>query len=599
MPHLRVDDLSVQFEQAHQFLSATAGVSFAIEPGQTVALLGESGCGKSITASALIRLLPDNAYYSQQSKVFLEEQDLLLLPEHIMRGVRGKKVGMIFQEPMTALNPVLTIGQQLAEAITTHQTLTNGELMKRMLHLLKEVEMPEPQDRLKQYPHQLSGGQKQRIIIAMALACEPDILIADEPTTALDVTVQAQILKLLKRIQAQYKMSLLLITHDLGVVRYMASQVCVMYAGQIVEIATAQDFFNEVKHPYSQQLLAAVPSLQNRGVRLAAIPGSVPTLDNIPNGCRFHPRCPYQFSPCDKVEPEIQTLNGHKVRCHLYPDKQSLPLLQTEKIAYTKSKEDKEKILSVDQLSISFPLHKSWLKSRCRWLKAVDDVSFELYQGKTLALVGESGCGKTTISHSIMLLLEHWQGDIYFKRQSLKKMSKRQLRNFRQQAQIIFQDPFSSMNPRMSIADIISEGMHVQGYSAKKINQRLLQLIDQVNLPKSCLARFPHQFSGGQRQRISIARALACQPQLLICDEPTSALDVSVQAQILNLLKELQAEYNMAYLFITHNMSVVSYIADEVMVMKQGRLVERGPVTQIMTSPQQSYTQHLLKAVLS
>ncbi|WP_367608216.1 dipeptide ABC transporter ATP-binding protein [Legionella sp. W05-934-2] len=598
MSHLRVDGLSVQFEQVSHFLPATNEVRFELEPGQTVALLGGSGCGKSITASALMRLLPENAYFGQQSKVLLEGQDLLTLPERDMRDIRGKRVAMIFQEPMTALNPVLTIGQQLAEAIKAHQPLRNNALNKRMLQLLEEVDMSEAAHRLNQYPHQLSGGQKQRVVIAMALACEPDVLIADEPTTALDVTVQAQILKLLKRIQQQHHMSLLLITHDLGVVRFMASQVCVMYAGQIVEMASAEDFFTEVKHPYSQQLLAAIPSLHNRQKRLAAIPGSVPTLDDMPKGCRFHPRCSYQFPPCLGVEPALQPINDGEVRCHLYPDTLSLPPLKISDVDIAASREDHTKVLSVQNLSVTFPLQKSWLKSRRRWLQAVDNVSFDLYRGKTLALVGESGCGKTTISRAIMMLLTHWQGDIDFDGQSIKKMTRKQLRQFRQQAQIIFQDPFSSMNPRMSVSDIISEGMRAQGYSSAKIKKRLFELIEQVNLPKSCLNRFPHQFSGGQRQRISIARALACRPHLLICDEPTSALDVSVQAQILNLLKDLQAEYNMAYLFITHNMSVVSYLADDVMVMKKGSLVEQGPVTQIMTKPQQPYTQRLLKAVL-
>lgn len=598
MSYLNVEDLSVQFEQINAFLPATHNVGFKLEPGQTVALLGESGCGKSITASAVMRLLPDNACFSQQSRVVLDDQDLLSLAERDMRTVRGKRVAMIFQEPMTALNPVLTIGQQLTEAITSHQSLSKEALTNRMLQLLEEVDMPEPLHRLNQYPHQLSGGQKQRVVIAIALACEPEVLIADEPTTALDVTVQAQILNLLKRIQQQHQMSLLLITHDLGVVRYMASQVCVMYAGQIVEMAAAQDFFTEVKHPYSQQLLAAIPSLENRQKRLAAIPGNVPNLDDMPKGCRFHPRCPYQFSPCMHNEPELQSLNGQKVRCHLYPENAALPPLKGAELETVVNIETNEKVLSVNNLSVVFPLKKSWLKSRRRWLKAVDDVSFDLYRGQTLALVGESGCGKTTISRSVMMLLTHWQGDINFEGKPLKSMSRQQVRLFRQQTQIIFQDPFSSMNPRMSVGDIICEGMRAQGYSSRRIKQRLLELIDQVNLPKSCLTRYPHQFSGGQRQRISIARSLACQPHLLICDEPTSALDVSVQAQILNLLKDLQAEYNMAYLFITHNMGVVSYIADDVMVMEHGRLVEKGPVTQIMTNPQQPYTQRLLSAVL-
>ncbi|QMT59512.1 ABC transporter ATP-binding protein [Legionella sp. PC997] len=594
-----IHQLSVAFQQHHQTVPALDEVSFNLYPGETLVLLGESGCGKSLTSLALMRLLPKSGVYGVDSVIHVDGQDILDLPEHMMRQLRGRKMAMIFQEPMTALNPVMTIGEQLTEALVKCNSFKNQELQDALLSLLYEVEMPQPEIKIHQYPHQLSGGQKQRVVIAMALACKPDILIADEPTTALDVTIQAQILALLKKIQKNHEMSLLLITHDLGVVKAMASRVCVMYAGQVVAQSSVEDFFSRVKqHPYVQQLLASIPSLAKREERLSVIRGLVPALDEMPTGCRFHPRCIYAFERCPVEEPQLQKQQGRLVRCHLYPDLEELPPLQKNKIIWDVGTTETKSILTVNDLCVSF-IQKKGLFSRHRVLfKAVDGLSFRLLQGKTLALVGESGCGKTTASRALLRLLPICGGEIHFKQQDVRALKGRSLREYRKKVQIIFQDPFSSMNPRMTVGEIIAEGMHAQGMKRSVISARQKELLNQVNLPSSSLHRYPHQFSGGQRQRICIARALATGPELLICDEPTSALDVSVQAQILNLLKELQQETGISYLFITHNMGVVSYIADEVLVMKNGVGVEFGSCESLFKSPKEAYTKQLLNAVL-
>ncbi|PWY57049.1 ABC transporter ATP-binding protein [Legionella qingyii] len=594
-----IHQLSVAFQHRHKMVSALDKVSFNLYPGETLVLLGESGCGKSLTSLALMRLLPKSGVYGIDSLIHVDGQDILDLPEQMMRQLRGRKMAMIFQEPMTALNPVMTIGEQLTEALVKCNSFTAKELQEALLSLLYEVEMPQPEIKIHQYPHQLSGGQKQRVVIAMALACKPDILIADEPTTALDVTIQAQILSLLKKVQKTHQMSLLLITHDLGVVRAMASRVCVMYAGQVVAQSSVEDFFSRVKqHPYVQQLLASIPSLAKREERLSVIRGLVPALDEMPSGCRFHPRCIYAFERCSVDEPQLQEQNGRLVRCHLYPDSQELPPLQKDKIVWDVATTEEKTILTVNDLSVGF-IQKKGLFSRHRVsFKAVDGLSFRLLQGKTLALVGESGCGKTTASRALLRLLPICGGEIHYKEQDVRALKGRSLREYRKKVQIIFQDPFSSMNPRMTVSEIIAEGMHAQGMKHSVISTRLKELLNQVNLPSNCLQRYPHQFSGGQRQRICIARALATGPDILICDEPTSALDVSVQAQILNLLKELQQETGISYLFITHNMGVVSYIADEVLVMKNGVGVEFGSCESLFKCPKEAYTQQLLNAVL-
>lgn len=589
--------LSVAFQEQRKAVTALDKVSFVLYPGETLVLLGESGCGKSVTSLAFMRLLPQTGVYSAESQINIDGQDILDLPESLMRQLRGRRLAMIFQEPMTALNPVMTIGDQLAEAVQRQQQYTKKELNQAILALLNEVEMPHPELKIHQYPHQLSGGQKQRVVIAMALACNPEILIADEPTTALDVTIQAQILTLLKKLQKNHHMSMLLITHDLGVVKAMADRVCVMYAGQVVEQSSAQEFFANVKHPYVQQLLASAPSFSKRAERLPVIHGFVPALDALPAGCRFHPRCLHAFSRCHHEEPQLQEHDQRMVRCHLYPKLQELPALKAEKIAWNSQVTDAETILQVNDLSINF-VQKKGLLSRNIIIPAVEQVSFRLQRGKTLALVGESGCGKTTTGRALLRLLKASGGEIWYRGQNVMALRGKALREYRKNVQIVFQDPFSSMNPRMTVGDIIAEGMYAQGMKRTLINKRQKELLNHVHLPESSLHRYPHQFSGGQRQRVCIARALATEPDILICDEPTSALDISVQAQILNLLKELQQETSVSYLFITHNMGVVSYIADEILVMNAGKIVEFGSCAQIFHHPAERYTRQLLNAVL-
>ncbi len=594
-----VHQLSLAFKYFNQYLYAVDEVSFDLYPGETLALLGESGCGKSLTSLALMRLLPDEIAYGRESQVWFGEHDLLELPEQMMRRFRGRRIAMIFQEPMTALNPVLTIGQQLSESLLKLDRYTPRLLHDRMIQLLTEVEISEPAHRLEQYPHQLSGGQKQRVVIAMALAGEPDILVADEPTTALDATTQSQILSLLQRLQAHYQMSILLITHDIGVVKECADRVCVMYAGQLVESASVLSFFQQPKHPYVQQLLMSLPSFARRGERLQAISGGVPALDDRPSGCRFHPRCAHAFEPCSSIVPELQSLaDGRVVRCHLYPKHQVLPELPEIKEQWSVATHQESTLIALRDLSVYFYPNRHLFARTPLPFKAVDGISFELYKAKTLALVGESGCGKSTVCKAILRLLPITSGEIVYQGVNIESLHGRALKNFRKNVQIIFQDPFSSMNPRMTIEDILAEGMQAQGMRKSIIRSKLFQLLDHVHLPKSSLNRYPHQFSGGQRQRICIARALATDPEILVCDEPTSALDISVQAQILNLLKSLQHELGLSYLFITHNMSVVSYMADDVLVMRNGKVVETGTSEQVLSSPKMEYTKVLLRSVL-
>ena len=585
--------LGVDMAGESAILTAVDQIDFTLSAGETMALLGESGCGKSITALALMRLLPANMLYHAQSQILMDPYDLLTIPESMMRQMRGRRVSIIFQEPMTALNPVLRIGEQLAEALLQHQRYSAEALQSRMLDLLHEVELTEPALRLRQYPHQLSGGQKQRIVIAMALANNPDILIADEPTTSLDVTIQAQILVLLKKLQKEYNMSILLITHDLGVVQKVADRVCLMYAGEIVEQATVQDFFSKVMHPYAQQLLASQPSFSKRPFRLDAIPGQVPSLDEMPPACRFEPRSAHAFLRCKQVKPELQIAEDRLIRCHLYPEAKQLPPLLSHVECRTPSTPSDEVLMAVNNLSVNFET-KTHFFGQKRLIKAVHGISFEIKKGKTLALVGESGCGKTTTSRAILQLVPMSAGNIVYRGKKIHLHNRSDAIEYRKKVQVVFQDPFSSLNPRMTVRELIAEGMRAQHFSSERIHVQLNRLMDQVRLPITALERYPHQFSGGQRQRICIARALAIEPEIIICDEPTSALDISVQAQILNLLKDLQEESGIAYLFITHNMAVVSYMADEVLVMRHGKCIEHGTCEQVMKNPQHDYTRRLL-----
>jgi len=525
---LEVKDLSVNFGTGDKAVRAVRGVSFDIKRGETVALVGESGSGKSVTALSVLQLLPYPSASHPTGSIRFQGQELVGASTRELLSVRGNRISMIFQEPMTSLNPLHTIERQVNEVLILHKGLSREAARKRTLELLEQVGIPEAAKRLDAYPHQLSGGQRQRVMIAMALANEPDLLIADEPTTALDVTIQAQILKLLKSLQARYGMALLFITHDLGIVRKMADRVCVMTQGRIVEQGPVAEVFDNPQHSYTQHLLSAEP----KGRPAAA----------------------------DPLAPEI---------------------------------------LRLDDLKVHFPIRRGLMRRTVGHVKAVDGVSIALREGHTIGLVGESGSGKTTLGLAL-LKLERSEGGIRFDGRDLQGLSQRELRPMRREMQIVFQDPFSSLSPRMSVGEIIGEGLEVHriGTPAERATM-IEQVLREVGLDPASRDRYPHEFSGGQRQRISIARALVLKPRLIVLDEPTSALDMSVQAQIVDLLRDLQQKYKLAYLFISHDLKVVRALADEVVVLRHGKVVERGPASQIFEAPQTPYTQALIAAAFN
>ncbi|MEQ1686003.1 MAG: ABC transporter ATP-binding protein [Burkholderiaceae bacterium] len=604
---LQVDSLQVALDADAGLVKAIDGLSLSIRRGETFALVGESGCGKSMTALALMRLLPDSGSITHGS-VALEGQDVLALPESSMRAVRGGRIGMIFQEPATSLNPVMRVGEQVVEAIEAHTPLRGAAARAKAIEWLGRVGIPEPALRADDYPFRLSGGQKQRVMIALTLAAEPDFLIADEPTTALDVTIQAQILDLLRQLQKEQGMGLLLITHDLAVVSGMAHRVALMYAGQIIEVAEAAEFFAAPKHPYARLLLQALPDVAKRGEALAAIAGTVPPLWLDFAGCRFAPRCDRVFEACHGTRPELLDLGRRSVRCLQYgaaAAPSSAPASTAQVLRFEAPgavPAPGEPLLDVHQLCVRFPIRSGLLQRTRGEFTAVDKVSFSIRAGETLALVGESGCGKTTTGKAIVQLLRGQatiSGEARFDGHDLFALDGKALRLARRSIQIIFQDPFASLNPRVRVFDILEEGLLAlrPELDAPARRKSLESLLDQVGLRRDALERYPHEFSGGQRQRIAIARALAVRPRLIVCDEPTSALDVSVQAQILNLLRELQRDTGVAYLFITHNIGVVGYLADDIAVMNRGRIEEIGPATTVLQRPQAAFTRALLAAV--
>jgi len=632
---ITIGDLRVELDTDTAIVRALDALRLSIERGETFALVGESGCGKSMTALALMRLLPENGRVTE-GRVLLGEQDLLDLPESRMRGVRGGRIGMIFQEPSTSLNPVMRVGEQIVEAIEAHTALRGAAARAKAVEWLGRVGIPEPERRIDDYPFRMSGGQKQRVMIAIALAAEPDFLVADEPTTALDVSIQAQILELLKDLQRQQRMGLLLITHDLAVVSGMAHRVALMYAGQIVEVAPAAAFFAAPRHPYAAALLRALPGAGRRAQALEAIPGTVPALTQDFAGCRFAPRCAQVMPHCASTIPELLGVGpGHEVRCLLYAPDAPRPAAVTVKDAVKDAVKDGVKdtkpeaaataaaaaatatvarpeaaadraeapLLQVQDLWVRFPLRGTGLLKRSGGtFDAVKGVSFDIAKGQTLALVGESGCGKTTTGKAIVQLLRRVariEGRALLDGQDLFGLAGPALHAARARIQIIFQDPFASLNPRMRVQEVLEEGLAAlqPELGADERRTRIKALVERVGLRSDALERFPHEFSGGQRQRIAIARALAVQPQIIVCDEPTSALDVSVQAQILNLLRELQRELDVSYLFITHNIGVVEYIADRVAVMRAGLIEEQGEVDRVLGAPATGYTRSLLAAV--
>jgi peptide/nickel transport system ATP-binding protein len=608
-PLLKIENLQTVLDTDGGMLRAVDALSLTIERGETFALVGESGCGKSMTALSILRLLPDNGRVSE-GRIDLAGTDITQLPEARMRDVRGRRVSIIFQEPATSLNPVLPVGAQIIEVIERHTPLKGEAARAKALDWLNRVGLPEPERRIDSYPFQLSGGQKQRVMIAIALAAEPDVVVADEPTTALDVTVQKQILDLLLDLQKSQGMAILLITHDLGIVSQVAHRIALMYAAQIVEVAGTAEFFAQPLHPYARMLLEALPDTAKRGRPLAAIGGTVPRLDQVFDRCRFSDRCPAAHAECLAGEPAlVAPVDGHPVRCVLYrngrvgrPELGSATAASMPATTRSGHPATSTPLLEVRDYRVYFPIRQGVLKRTVGHVRAVDGISFTLQAGRTLALVGESGCGKTTTGKALLQLLSdvaEIHGDARLDGQDLSALAGDALQAARRALQIIFQDPFASLNPRMRVSEILAEGLVSlrPDIDAAGRMARVLALLAKVGLREDAIDRFPHEFSGGQRQRLAIARALAVEPRLIVCDEPTSALDVSVQAQILNLLKQLQDELGVAYLFITHNFGVVEYLAHDIAVMKDGRIVEAGPAERILADPEHAYTRSLLAAV--
>lgn len=624
---LRLDDVQVHLDSEQGWVRALDGVSLALQRGETFALVGESGCGKSMTALAMMRLLPDNGSIVGGQMTLgsnvpdAKTQSLLALPEWGMRKVRGGRVGIIFQEPATSLNPVVRVGAQMLESIHTHTPLRGATARAKAVDWLRRVGIPEPERRIDSYPFELSGGQKQRVMIAMTLAAEPDYLIADEPTTALDVTIQLQVLDLLKNLQQERQLGLLLITHDLAVVATMAHHVALMYAGQIVEQAPAEQFFKRPAHPYARMLLQALPDVKRRGQALMSIAGTVPPLWQRFDGCRFASRCEHVQAKCHDNKPLLKpvlTDQAQQVRCWFPLTQQAsadaLPRVAVASAANNDSDAHAAGplVLDVRDLNVCFLSRQAWWKKR-ETFAAVDGVSLQIHAGQTLALVGESGCGKTTTGRAILQLLRgqsniEVSGHAFLHDTAASKNTLPQdlfalrgqaLHEARRAVQMVFQDPFASLNPRMRVQALLEEGMLTlrPEWDAAQRLATTKDLLDRVGMRADALTRYPHEFSGGQRQRLAIARALAVSPKVLVCDEPTSALDVSVQAQILNLLRDLQAELGLGLLFITHNMGVVSYLADHIAVMKQGQVVEQGDALQVLQAPHHDYTRTLLAAV--
>jgi peptide/nickel transport system ATP-binding protein len=607
---LEVENLQMHIRLRTATVRAVDGVSLTLSAGETLGLVGESGCGKSMTAMSIMRLLPPGGEITG-GHVRLNDRDLLALPGSQMRKVRGNEIAMVFQDPMTSLNPTKTIGDQIAEPLQIHQQQSRKDALKRAVEMLGLVGMPRPAERLRDYPHQLSGGLRQRAMIAMALACEPKLLIADEPTTALDVTIQDQILTLLGRLTAELGMGMLLITHDMGVIASRADRVMVMYAGRIVESGTTGTLFRSARHPYSRALLASIPDLRtDKNKTLASIPGLPPDLANPPSGCRFAPRCGYAQQRCEEEDPVLSGEDPqHEFAC-FFPVQSTAGPGSAEPIrlgsvrtvdAGSKGPSDAERgdaLLVVEHVVKEFPVSQGVLQRKTASVKAVSDVSIEVGRGETFGLVGESGCGKTTLGRLIVGLERPDSGTIQFDAEDLSRLRGASLRRRRQHFQLMFQDPYSSLDPRMRVGSILREPLIAQDVGSRQGREkRIRDLLGEVGLGASAADLYPHEFSGGQRQRIGLARALILEPQLIVADEPVSALDVSIQAQILNLMKRLQSERDLAYVLISHDLSVVRYLADRIGVMYLGKLVETGTVADVYERPAHPYTAGLLQSI--
>ena len=606
-PLLSVEDLHVHFVTSRGVVRAVEGISYDVRAGEMVALVGESGCGKSVSALSVMRLLARPSGRIVHGKIVFEGRNLVELTEGEMREIRGREVSMIFQEPMTSLNPVLNIGLQIMEPLFVHQKLDEEAAVRRALELLKMVGISDPEPRLAQYPHQFSGGMRQRVMIAIALACNPKLIIADEPTTALDVTIQAQILELMKSLSRELGIAMVAITHNLGIVARYADRVNVMYAARLVERSSAERLFARPLHPYTAGLLRSVPRLDRpRGRRLETIEGLPPNLLLPPPGCRFAPRCAAKIHACETALPPLEQIEpAHSSACLRAPEiaragMHSLGLAVGASAEPPAPKAlGQELLLQVRGLKTYFEVSRGLLGRKRVTVRAVDDVSFDLRRGETLGLVGESGCGKTTLGRTLLRLEKETAGSIVYDGVEITRAGSEQLKRYRRAIQPVFQDPYSSLNPRMMVGAIIAEPVMVHRLAAdrEEARQRVWRLLEQVGLYKYMDERYPHQLSGGQRQRVGIARALALEPRFIVCDEPVSALDVSIQAQIINLLEDLQARLGLTYLFIAHDLAVVRHISDRVVVMYLGRVMEIAERDRLYSEPLHPYTKALLDAV--
>ena len=601
-PILSVRGLNVTFSGHYGSIEAVRGVDFDVYPGEVFCIVGESGSGKSVTSLAVTRLLPDTARI--EGSIRLAGVEVTTADDSTLRSMRGTDVGVVFQDPMTTLNPLLTVGRQVVEGQVAHHALSRGRSHDRAADLLHEVDIPDARERARQYPHQFSGGMRQRAVIAMAMAGKPSLIIADEPTTALDVTVQAQVLAVLAKRQAATGAAVILITHDLGVVAEVAHRVAVMYGGRIVETGPVEETFKRPRHPYTLALMRSMPRIDSANSRLDSIPGQPPAPGDLPSGCSFHPRCALSQGRllCRESDPHLRP-SGHmqESACHFFEELQpataafSSPALAAYQLS---PKPEGRPLLSVQGLQVHFPIRSRVLRRRIGAIRAVDGIDLTAHAGETVGLVGESGCGKTTTGRAIMGLVKPTGGSILFDGERIDRYSSRAMRKVRRNMQYIFQDPYSSLNPVLTAEEIVAEPLRIQGlYDQAGGNPRIAELFDLVGLPRSFMSRYPREFSGGQKQRIGIARALSLQPRLLILDEPVAALDVSIQAQIINLLQDLQKELALAYLFIAHDLAVVRHISHRVAVMYLGRVIEESDKRTLYDEPMHPYTQSLLSAV--